>query len=456
MRMPLASLGRGGLVATLVRTAPRMALLVAVVVFLAAFILAGAGLWFGRAADAGLPALLETVPTGQRGLEFERYGWLGRGDASPIEAVTMAGDAIGRGVAPSVANILGQRLDIADTDEYQVPDAPVLTRFVLRVEPGVASGIRFVQGRAPTGQVGTQKTRDRTAGASGDAVGGGSGFIDTTVLEVALSTGTARALEVGLGDRPVLVPAATRHGAVVVDIVGLFDVTDPSDPRWFSDLSLATPFREQVTMDTYIFHAVGLLAPEAHPSPRRRLHDRRGATPLPMAVPGRAGQSRVRGRGSPGRRHGKAPGGVSVSWRGQTGRRGSWTDLRGVRRPRAVPAATPHGRNGLRARVCRPVGGRRWIAWPRRGRPGSAAGSGGPAAPRAWGTAHADPGRGGDRCHRPDSGPGTARRDRRFAGHPQAAGPGRRDRGHGRRGGHGRGSACGLCHADPSGRGDIA
>ncbi len=84
------------------------------------------------------------------------------------------------------------------------------------------------------------------------------------MLEVALSTGTARALEVGLGDRPVLVPASTRHGAVVVDIVGLFDVTDPSDPRWFSDTSLATPFREQVTMDTFIFHAVGLLAPDAY------------------------------------------------------------------------------------------------------------------------------------------------------------------------------------------------
>lgn len=260
----MVSLGRGGLVATLVRTAPRMALLMAVVVFLAAFILAGAGLWFGRAAGSGLPALLATVPTGQRGLEFERYGWLGRADASPIAAVTVAGDAIGRSVAPSVANVLGQRLDLADTDEYQVPDAPVLTRFVLRVEPGAETGIRFVRGRAPTGQVGTQKTRDRTAGASGDAVGGGSGSIDTTVLEVALSTGTARALEVGLGDRPVLVPASTRHGAVVVDIVGLFDVTDPADPRWFSDTSLSTPFREQVTMDTFIFHAVGLLAPDAY------------------------------------------------------------------------------------------------------------------------------------------------------------------------------------------------
>ena len=90
----MASLGRGGLVATLVRTAPRMALLVAAVVFLATFVLAGAGLWFGRAASAGLPALLATVPAGQRGLEFQQYGRIGDGTASSMAAVAAAGDAI--------------------------------------------------------------------------------------------------------------------------------------------------------------------------------------------------------------------------------------------------------------------------------------------------------------------------------------------------------------------------
>jgi putative ABC transport system permease protein len=52
---------------------------------------------------------------------------------------------------------------------------------------------------------------------------------------------------------------------LVVKIVGIFEVPDPADPRWFSDTSLATPFREQVTLDLFIFHAVGLLAPEAYP-----------------------------------------------------------------------------------------------------------------------------------------------------------------------------------------------
>ena len=89
-------------------------------------------------------------------------------------------------------------------------------------------------------------------------------MVDTTMVEVALSSETARSLQVKIGDRPVLVPAASRHGAVVANIVGVFEVTDPSDPGWFSDTSLTTPFREQVVEDLFIFHAVGLLSPQAY------------------------------------------------------------------------------------------------------------------------------------------------------------------------------------------------
>jgi putative ABC transport system permease protein len=265
MRLPVPTLGRGGLVAALVRTAPGTALLVAAIVFLAALVLAGAGLWFGRAADAGLPALLASVPAGQRGLEFEQYGRLGLDDAAPTAAVSAAGDAIQRSMTPTTAGILGKRIDLVDTAEYQAPDAPVaMTRFALRIQPSAEGAIRFVEGRPPTGGVTSQKTRDRTAGASGDAPGGGSEFVDTKVLEVALSSTTSRSLKMGIGDRLVLLPAASRHGAVVINVVGLFDVTDPSDPRWFSDTSLTTPFLVQVTMDLFIHHAVALLAPEAY------------------------------------------------------------------------------------------------------------------------------------------------------------------------------------------------
>ena len=264
MRLPLVSLGRGGLVAALVRTAPGTSLLVASIVFLAALVVAGAGMWFGRAADEGLPALLASMPAGLRGLQFEQYDQIENDGASPMGAVVAAGDAIERSVPPSVASILGERVDLIDTAEYQVPEAPVSTRFVLRIQPSAEGAIRYVLGRPPTGRVAYVQTPNRTAGASGDALGGGSGLIDTTMLEGALSSATARALQVRLNDRLVLVPATSRHGAVVINVVGLFDVTDPSDPRWFSDTSLAAPFREQVKLDLFIFHAVGLLAPEAY------------------------------------------------------------------------------------------------------------------------------------------------------------------------------------------------
>ena len=186
MRMPVPSLGRGGLVAALARTAPGTALLVAAIVFLAALVLTSAAMWFGRAADAGLPALLGSVPAGQRGLEFEQYGRLWTAGSSPMATVTAAGDVIERMVPADVAGILGKRMDLVDTAEYQVPDASELSRLALRIQPSVDTGIRFVQGGPPTGRVGTEKTPDRTPAASGNAPGGSAGTVDTTVLELAV------------------------------------------------------------------------------------------------------------------------------------------------------------------------------------------------------------------------------------------------------------------------------
>lgn len=86
------------------------------------------------------------------------------------------------------------------------------------------------------------------------------------VHETAVTRQTADDLMVDTGDRLVLRlddAAFPRLPVMVVEIVGILELTDGDDPYWYSDLSLHRPVVTE-TADFRIINAVGLMAPDQY------------------------------------------------------------------------------------------------------------------------------------------------------------------------------------------------
>ncbi|HEX7472437.1 MAG TPA: hypothetical protein VF323_05105, partial [Candidatus Limnocylindrales bacterium] len=245
------------LVAVWLRAAPSAGLILVTVVALSSFLATAAPLWFVKATDAALPALMSTVSSGQRGLEFEQSNRIEPGVDDPLSGITAAGDKIRAELPGSLERVVARRIDVIDSQELVATAAPqAVTRLTFRIEPAIADAIRYYAGRAPTGHVGV--------GTLGGPDQGQPTFLQPQPLyEVALSRTTARMLLVGVGDRLSLVPGSNKVGFAAAEIVGLFDELDPSDPIWFGDTTLDVPDVQRVSSELFVYHAIGLLSPDA-------------------------------------------------------------------------------------------------------------------------------------------------------------------------------------------------
>ncbi len=253
MSRPSTALGR--LVVVWLRAAPTSVGIVAGVVLLTTFLATAGPLWFGQRASAAFPALLSTVSAGQSGLEFDQAGLIERGHAvaEPLSEVTAAGDVLHAEIPPSIVGALRPRIDVIDTQEQLAVDPPQqVTRLTLRIEPASADAITFFAGRAPTGHIDILVRPLRNVDDQ------------WPIYEVALSRTTASALKVSIGDKLVLTPGENEGSFAGVEVVGLFDVIDQTDPRWFGDVSLVTPGIQRLTPELFAYHAVGLLSPDAY------------------------------------------------------------------------------------------------------------------------------------------------------------------------------------------------
>lgn len=243
------------LVAVWAGAAPSAVLLVVIVVALTSFLATAAPLWFVQAADRALPTLLDGVSAGQSGLEFEQSGRIDPGATDPLSGVTAAGAALRADLPESLARIVTPTVDVVDSPELLAIDPPqAITRLTFRIEPAIADAIRFYAGRAPTGHTGTIVRSIFNTDAP------------WPVYEVALSRTSAAVLKLGVGDQLALVPDSNRYGYAGAEIVGLFDVIDPADPRWFGDTTLDIPSEQRLTSELSAFHAIGLLSPDAYPT----------------------------------------------------------------------------------------------------------------------------------------------------------------------------------------------
>ncbi len=258
MRRPLAVLR---LVGVWLRAAPAAVIAVFAVVSLTSFLATATPLWFVKTTDAALPSLLRTVSAGRSGLEFERSGRIepgtpgGGGTGDPLAGVAAAGDELQSELPGSLASAVSRRVDVIDGQELLAVAPPqIITSVTFRIEPAIGDAVHYYAGRAPTSHLGILV---RPFGDQPE--------FDWPVYEVAMSRTTATTLKVGVGDQLVLVPGKNQIGYAGARVVGLFDVADPTDPRWFGDATLDSPGVQQLSQELFAYHAIGLLSPDVYP-----------------------------------------------------------------------------------------------------------------------------------------------------------------------------------------------
>ena len=228
-----------------------------------------------RASDNALHQEVAAAASTVRNLELVQDGQIDAGSTDPLEPVRAAGLALQAHYPvqiPAVTSAVGL---VIDTPLWHPSvGTPLDTVMNLRIQADVDAHIKLVSGRLPTGA--TTTIPDPTPGASKDSV--------LTVLEVAASSETAAKLSVPVGGRLILQPepsdplGADRGVRLAVDLVGTYDVTDPTEAFWMDDQSVDHTYTYALQKFVEYVGATMLLAPEAYPA----LLDATRSSGLPM------------------------------------------------------------------------------------------------------------------------------------------------------------------------------
>jgi putative ABC transport system permease protein len=173
-------------------------------------------------------------------------------------------------IPASVRDLIASRSTVIDSARWriQAPTTdPAFTHF--RLQPGAESRIHYIQGRAPTGttrMVDLPPTISVPTGLEGEPP-----QTRATVIEVALSSDAVATLGHGLGETLFLTPdprdplsASPYRKAAAMEIVGVFDVDEPTDPFWYEDRSLEKAMSRSLGGDALAIDTVALLAPQAY------------------------------------------------------------------------------------------------------------------------------------------------------------------------------------------------
>lgn len=230
----------------------------ALLILVTAVLASGAPRAFDRLGDDTLHAEFDRQTPLARNILLLEAGRLPPGEQDPLGAVNAEGDALDETIPPEVRALIRQRDLLIESVRWSVRKEglhdPSTLR--LRIQPSADGRIQFTAGTRPSGL------------ATTDADG-------VTTLEIALSNQNATVLGAKIGDTLPLESDSSDVGLVtnagqqelkaVVKITGLFDVTNPDDPAWLGDATLARPFVRRPGGDAQFLDMAALLAPAAYP-----------------------------------------------------------------------------------------------------------------------------------------------------------------------------------------------
>jgi putative ABC transport system permease protein len=237
------------------------------------FVFAALPRLFNNVADDGLRYMVSQSPTAARNVRvLERDRLPANGGADPLATVADHAARSRQRLPPPLSRLAVDSTFVVRSTQYSfqpdveanapasgpstVRDVPGLFRYLtVAVHSGVKPRIRLVAGRMP-GASGVH-VRTRVSRPVFSATPGQFSFISWSktvpLLQVALSTATARELRLDVGDRgvfttgqgsfdPAVQEVSVRDAQpLAVEVVGLFVVRDPNASYWFGDASLGTP-----------------------------------------------------------------------------------------------------------------------------------------------------------------------------------------------------------------------
>jgi putative ABC transport system permease protein len=265
---------------------------------------------FNTVADDGLRYMVSNSPTAARNVRVLEWDRLPAGSAADPLATVAEGAARSRqALPPSLRELVAESTFVVRSARYVFqPDveasaqrpgpstpvaAPGLFRYLTVVaHSGVRPHIRLVAGRMPVAS-GVRVSTRVSQPVSSVIPGGPPSYISWSrtvpLLQVALSTATARELRLHVGDRGVFTPEQTVDPAVqpvpvrearplAIEVVGLFAVKSPEASFWFGDEALSAPnVQLSQTGDTTQVFAQALVSADAYTSLLA------ATTPIPLA-----------------------------------------------------------------------------------------------------------------------------------------------------------------------------
>lgn len=272
---PLAMVAGGAsLLGRRLRLDPGPALTMLVLVAATSFLFAALPRLFNDFADDGLRYTIARAPFGERNPSFVEAGRIpASASRDPLANLAARTTQAQHEVLPAALDeLVDGHAVVIRSPMYSAPPADGIAPFVtLRVPAaGFEDNIRVVAGRLP-------KTREEHVRTVITTVPERPRPARVPVIEVALSTNTARELEAHVGERRILAAPFSELQArrvplhdqqpVAVEIVGLFDVIDPNAPFWFGDPTVDRPNLE-FTPDLSIksVYAQAIVAREAYPA----------------------------------------------------------------------------------------------------------------------------------------------------------------------------------------------
>jgi len=170
--------------------------------------------------------------------------------------------------------VIGSPLYLLEADRRPTGLRQGIFRYLsLRVQPGATNHVRLVRGRFPTaagGVVEAPVAQPILGNRSIPPIPGLPKTRPVRVLEVAVSTDTARLLRLKLGQRAVFSPELQDLAVqrvpireqlpLAVRVTGIFAVDHEDDPFWFGDNGLATPaVRQSQNLDEQNIFAQALV-----------------------------------------------------------------------------------------------------------------------------------------------------------------------------------------------------
>lgn len=277
-----------------VRSDIRPNLVIAVIVFATALVVAIAPRVVEHASRLDLSDAVENATPEQRNLSFESRREVGAGAPSdPFFNIDVLANDLREGhIPPGVSPLLRGEQWIFDTPEFVVssfPDqveGPFPTTIRLRYQQGIEDHTRLVEGAMPTAQDGILRLEGTECPEDVDDMDAlemeafepledqDCGLVELPLFEVAITQQTADDMMVEVGDQVTLLPSLTdlsfRSALVnvqalrfVLRVSGIIELDDESLEYWYADSSLHRP-RVTENPDFRFVFAVGLMSPDQY------------------------------------------------------------------------------------------------------------------------------------------------------------------------------------------------